>query len=300
MIGQAIADGLLTGGILALGAIGYSLSVQILKFSNFAHSEMLTVGAYLTLALVSLIGNTHPIGPLSFGLPLIAATILAGVGTGVVAIGVDKLVFSHLRSRKAAALTLVFASFGVALMLRNLVLLLWGADARYFGQELQIAVELLPDVRLLPDHVFVLFLTILLVLSLHLFLRASRVGVAMRAMADSPALTQACGVDTASVIRWTWLLAGMLAACAGVFTGLTVQIRPELGFNMLLAVLTAAVLGGAGNLLGAVVGGLIVGLAESLSVLVIPASFKPAVPFLLLLVVLYLRPQGLFAKSARA
>lgn len=300
MIGQAIADGLLTGGILALGAIGYSLSAQILKFANFAHAEMLTVGAYLALALVSLMGAAEPIGPLSFGLPLVAATVLAGLGTGLVAIAVDRLVFSRLRARRAAALTLVFASFGVALMLRNLVLLLWGADAHYYGQELQIAVEILPDIRLMPDHVFVLALTVLLVVSLHLFLQSSRIGIAMRAMADSPALSQACGIDTAGVIRWTWLLAGMLAACAGVFTGLTVQIRPELGFNMLLAVLTAAVLGGSGSLFGAVVGGLIVGLAESLSVLVIPASFKPAVPFLLLLIVLYVRPQGLFAKSVRA
>lgn len=300
MIGQAIADGLLTGGILALGAIGYSLSAQILKFANFAHAELLTMGAYLALAVVSLVGAGDTIGPFSFGLPLILATILAGIGTGLVAIAVDTLVFSRLRARRAASLTLVFASFGAALVLRNLILLLWGPDAHYYGQELQIAVEILPDVRLMPDHVFVLALTVLLVVALHLFLRTSRVGVAMRAMADSPPLSQACGIDTASVIRWTWLLAGMLAACAGVFTGLTVQIRPELGFNMLLAVLTAAVLGGSGSLFGAVVGGLIVGLAESLSVLVIPASFKPAVPFVLLLLVLYVRPQGLFTRSVRA
>ncbi len=300
MIGQAIADGILTGGILALGAIGYSLSARILKFANFAHAEMLTVGAYLALALVSLTGGGAPIGPLSFGMPLIVATMVAGIGTGLVVIAVDWLVFSRLRARRAAALTLVFASFGVALILRNLVLLIWGPDGQYYGQELQIAVEILPDVRLMPDHVFVLAFTVLLVLGLHLFLQTSRIGVAMRAMADSPALSQACGIDTARVIRWTWLLAGMLAACAGVFTGLTTQIRPELGFNMLLAVLTAAVLGGFGNLFGAVAGGLIVGLAENLSVLVIPASYKPAVPFALLLLVLYVRPRGLFAKSVRA
>lgn len=300
MIGQAIADGLLTGGILALGAIGYSLSARILKFANFAHAELLTAGAYLALTVVTMIGPGQSLGPLSFGLPLMVATVAAGLATGLLAIVVDRLVFSRLRARRAASLTLVFASFGVALVLRNLVLLVWGPDAHYYGQELQIAVEVLPDVRLMPDHVFVLAFTVLLVVALHLFLQGSRVGIAMRAMADSPSLSQACGIDTASVIRWTWLLAGVLAACAGVFAGLTVQIRPELGFNMLLAVLTAAVLGGTGSLYGAVVGGLVVGLAESLSVLVIPASFKPAVPFVLLLIVLYLRPQGLFTRSARA
>ena len=95
------------------------------------------------------------------------------------------------------------------------------------------------------------------------------------------------------------MLSGALAALAGIFAGLTVQLRPELGFNMLLAIFAAAILGGSGNLFGAVLGGLIVGLAESLSTLVLPTSYKGAVPFVLLLLVLSLRPQGLFSKSSR-
>ena len=154
--------------------------------------------------------------------------------------------------------------------------------------------------RVLPDQVFILVLTVLLVIGLYLFLSYSRVGIAMRAMADSPALAKVCGINITHVIGWTWVLSGMLAAAAGVFTGLTVQIRPELGVNMLLAVLTAAILGGTGSLFGAAAGGLIVGLAESLSVLVLPASYKSAVPFMLLILILYVRPQGLFSKAARA
>jgi branched-chain amino acid transport system permease protein len=300
MIGQAIADGLLSGAILALGAIGYSLSAQILKFANFAHAELLTWGAYAALTFTSFATAGTPIGPLSFGWQLIAAVILAGVITGLIAVAVDSLVFRRLRERGANSLTLVFASFGAALVLRNLVLMIFGGDARYYSDELQIAIEVLPDVRVLPDQVFILALTALLVIGLYLFLSYSRVGVAMRAMADSPALAKVCGINITHVIRWTWVLSGMLAAAAGVFTGLTVQIRPELGVNMLLAVLTAAILGGTGSLFGAAAGGLIVGLAESLSVLALPASYKAAVPFMLLIVVLYVRPQGLFSKAARA
>jgi len=300
MIGQAVADGLLTGAILALGAIGYSLSAQILKFANFAHAELLTWGAYVALTFTSFATAGAPIGPLSFGWQLIAAVVLAGVITGLIAVAVDSLVFRRLRERGANSLTLVFASFGAALVLRNLVLMMFGGDARYYSDELQIAIEVLPDVRVLPDQVFILVLTVLLVIGLYLFLSYSRVGIAMRAMADSPALAKVCGINITHVIGWTWVLSGMLAAAAGVFTGLTVQIRPELGVNMLLAVLTAAILGGTGSLFGAAAGGLIVGLAESLSVLVLSASYKSAVPFMLLIVILYVRPQGLFSKAARA
>ncbi len=299
MIGQAIADGLLTGAILALGAIGVSFSLQILRFANFSHAELLTWGAYLTLTFVAFVTAGAPLGPLSFGWQLIVAVALAGIGTGVLALLVDALVFSRLRARGAHPLSMVFAAFGVALILRNLVLLLWGPGARYYTSELQIATEVLPGVRMLPDQIFVLGFTLVVVVAVHLVLRYTRLGMAMRAMAESPGLARVCGIETAGVIRWTWLISGMLAAAAGAFAGLTVQLRPEMGFNLLLAIFTAAILGGTGSLFGAVIGGLCVGLAENLSVLVIPAGYKAAMPFLLLLLVLYVRPQGLFGAGTR-
>jgi len=210
----------------------------------------------------------------------------------VLAVIVDRLIFRRLRSKNANNLTMVFASFGIALVLRNLVLLLWGPEAQYYTSELQIAIEVLPNVRLLPDQVFVLGLTIVLVIALHAMLKYSRLGMSMRAMAESPALSRVCGVKIETVVRWTWVFSGMLAAMAGIFMGLTVQLRPEMGFNILLAIFTAAILGGSGSLFGAVLGGLVVGLAENLSVLIIPASFKAAVPFMILILVLYFRPQG--------
>ena len=299
MIGQALVDGLLTGGILSLGAIGYSLCSQILRFSNFSHSELLTWGAYIALMVVGSLPLGTPLAPFSFGWPFLVAVLVACVFTGILAIGVDALVFRRLRAIGAARLTLVFASFGVALALRHAVLFFWGGNAQYYGRSLTMAVEVLPGVRMLPDQIFVLGLTVVLVVVLHLFLSRSRSGIAMRAMADNPALSRASGIDVEAVIRWTWMLSGALAALAGIFAGLTVQLRPELGFNMLLAIFAAAILGGSGNLFGAVLGGLIVGLAESLSTLVLPTGYKGAVPFVLLLLVLSLRPQGLFSKSSR-
>lgn len=300
LLGQAIADGFLTGAVLALGALGASLSLQILRFANFSHAELLTWGGYIALTFTTFATVGTSIGPLSFGWQLLLAVLIAGAATGMVALAVDRLVFRPLRARHAHNLTMVFASFGVALILRNLVLLLCGPDAHYYSEELQIAIEVLPGVRLLPDQVFVLVLTMVLVCALHLVLRFSRLGMAMRAMAESPGLARVCGIETEKAIRWTWIVSGMLAAAGGVFLGLTVQLRPEMGFNLLLAIFTAAILGGSGSLFGAVIGGLAVGLAENLSLLVIPSGYKPAVPFVLLMLVLYFRPQGLFGSADNA
>jgi branched-chain amino acid transport system permease protein len=182
-------------------------------------------------------------------------------------------------------------------VMRNVVVLFWGHNSYFYTRELQMTVELLPGVRMLPDQIFILALALAVVVCLHLFLTYSRTGIAMRAMAESSSLAQVCGVEVDAVVRWTWILSGALAALAGVFAGLTPQLHPEIGFNLLLALFAAAILGGTGSLAGAVVGGLLVGLAENLSLLFISAGYKTAMPFLVLLAVLLLRPQGLFGEK---
>jgi branched-chain amino acid transport system permease protein len=299
MIGQAIADGILTGAIIALGAIGISLSLQILRFANFGHGDVLTLGAYGALTFTGVATAGAAIGPVSFGWQLLVAVVIGSLVAGIAAVVIDALVYSRLRGRGAHRLTMIFASFGVALVLRNLVVLVWGPDAYYYSHELQIAVEILPRVRIMPDQMFVLALALVLVAVLYVLLRTTRIGMAMRAMAESPTLADVCGVETGKMIRVAWFISGALAGLAGVFLGLTVQLRPEMGFNLLLGLLTAAILGGTGSLFGAVVGGLAVGLAENLSVLVVPAGYKAAMPFLLLMIVLYLRPQGIFGSGER-
>lgn len=297
MFFQHFADGILSGAIISLGAIGLTLTMRILRFANFSHSELLTWGAYSALvfagffaAMDDVLGG--PLGPLSFGWALVAAAVLAGGATAAVALLLDWLVFARLR-RHAGHMTLVFASFGVALLLRNVILMGFGPDPFYYSNELQIAIRI-GGVRVMPDQIFVLGLTAVLVVLLHLFMTRSRTGIYMRAVAENPALARASGVDADAIVRWTWIIGATCAAIAGVLYGLTVQLRPELGFSLILPLFAAAILGGTGSLYGAVIGGLVVGLAENLSVMVIPSGYKPAVPFLLILAVLYFRPQGLF------
>lgn len=294
MVMQALADGVLTGAIIALGAIGISFTLQIMRFANFAHSEFLTWGAYIALAAVIFTGVGQPLYGLSFGWGLLAAAALAALLTGLAAWGLDRLVFQRLRRQGAQPLVLVFAAFGLALVMRHVVVLIWGHDSHFYTRELQMAIVVPPGVRVMPDQVFIFALAVALMLALHLFLTYSRTGIAMRAMAESPALAQVCGVKVDAVVRATWLICGGLAALAGVFSGLTPQLHPDIGHNQLLALFAAAIFGGAGSLPGAVVGGLLVGIAENLFLLVVPAGYKPAMPFMLLLLVLLLRPQGLF------
>ena len=148
---------------------------------------------------------------------------------------------------------------------------------------------------MLPDQVLVFGITLVVLAVLWFFLQRTRDGMALRAVAENPALSGVAGIDIAATVRLTWIVSSSLAALAGVFYGVTVQLRPELGLNLLLPLFTAAILGGVGSVSGAVIGALVISLAEHLMTIVMPSTYRPLVPFVLLLAVLYFRPAGLFA-----
>ena len=188
---------------------------------------------------------------------------------------------------------LVIASFGASLALRSLVAFAWGPEPLYFTREIPIAREVLPGVRVTADQVFVLALTAALMAGLHLLLTRTTLGRAMRAMSENPALLAVTGIEPAAVARWTCGIGGGLAAVAGVLIGVTVQVRPLLGFELLLPLFAAVILGGIGSVYGALAGSLVVGLAEALAVPLVGAEYRAAVAFLVLIAVLLLRPSGL-------
>lgn len=303
MMLQMVADGLIIGSVISLGAIGLTITYSILRFSNFAHGELLAWGAYMALTAVgwfAALGGT-PFAPLSFGWPLVLALLVAMAGVALLTLALDWLLFKRLRAQ--GAITLVIASFGAALALRNLLFYLYGGIPQYYSTELQISVALLPrslwgGVRITPDQLFLLALTLLTVLGLHLFLSRSTLGRAMRATANNPQLARVSGIDPEQVLRATWIIGAVLATLAGVLTGLTVQLRPTIGLDLLLPLFAAAILGGIGSVWGAVIGGLIVGLAESAAVVWIGAEYRVAAAFVVLILILFVRPTGLFAEKS--
>jgi branched-chain amino acid transport system permease protein len=294
---QFIADGLIMGALIGLGAIGVTLTYSILRFANFAHGEFLTWGTYLTLALAggigALVGGSGTIGALSFGWPVIAAGVIAALLTGLLALGLDRILFVKLR-KHGNAIVMVMASFGASMALRSLLEFLFTSQPHYFSREIQIAFPLVFGIRLTPDQLFLLALTAVLVIAMERFMAVSPIGRAMRAVSENPMLAKVAGVDVDRVIRATWLIGAALACAAGVMLGLTVQIRPFMGFDMLLPLFAAAILGGIGSVPGAVLGGLIVGIAEASAVQVVGADYRAAIAFLILIAVLLLRPTGLF------
>ncbi|MGV1791171.1 branched-chain amino acid ABC transporter permease [Rhizobium lusitanum] len=299
---QFIVDGLLTGSMIGLGAIGVTLTYSILRFSNFAHGDFMAWGTYATLAVVSAIGavfgKVAPIGPLSFGWPLIVAVVVAMGFTGLLALALDKVLFARLRA-KGQSIIVVMASFGASMALRSLLEFLFTSRPTYFSRAIQIAMPIGFGIRITPDQIALLIVTALLVFGVHMLMTRTQTGRSMQALSQNPALARVVGIDVAKVVRVTWLIGGGLACVAGVMIGILVQIRPLMGFDMLLPMFAAAILGGIGSVPGAVLGGLIIGLAEAAAVQLVGAEWRAAISFIILMAVLFIRPIGLFGVRER-
>jgi len=295
-IPQLLVYGLVSGSVITLGAIGLSLTYSILKFSNFSHGDLVTTGAYLGLAFLGLFSQVLKgrFGPLSFGPALIPALLCAMAGNAAIAILIDRLVYKRLR--RAKAVLLLMASVGMAFVLRNLVLFSAGSDPLYYSHRIQRAL-LIGGIRVKADQLFILGTAFLFVAFLHVFLRHTKIGKAMRAMADNPELAQVTGINTELVVAWTWAIGASLAALAGMLAGIeNKMIIPELGWQMLLPLFAAVILGGIGSPYGAMVGGMTIGLAEEVSTAFISTSYKSAVAFSILVLMLLIRPRGLFGR----
>ena len=299
---QFLADGLISGSLIGLGAIGVTLTYSILRFSNFAHGDLMAWGAYAALgllaAITAVIGPVAPIGALSFGWPLILSAGLAMAAIGGMALVLDWLLFARLRA-KGQAIIVVMASFGASMALRSLLEFSVTSKPAYFSRAIQMAMPMGLGIKVTPDQIVLLLVTLALVAALHLYMQRSQTGREMRAYAQNPTLAQVVGIDVARIVRATWLIGGGLACAAGGMVGILVQIRPLMGLDMLLPMFAAAILGGIGSIPGAVLAGLIIGLSESAAVQLVGAEWRAAVAFVILMGVLLIRPTGLFGVTER-
>ncbi|MEM7319728.1 MAG: branched-chain amino acid ABC transporter permease [Pseudomonadota bacterium] len=300
---QNLIDGILTGSYISLGAIGLTLVMHILRFANFSHAELLSLGAYVALVFDALVTNLVPVlaaklAPLSLTFALIIAILVSMVLTGLSALAIDRLVFRRVRE-KGQELSMVFASFGMALVIRNVIGLIFGLSPELYSRDIAFATVLSRDPLILvkPDQVFVLVAALILMWVLHLVLSRTTFGFALRAVAENPSLAQVNGVNLQRTIAWVWLIGGGLAAVAGVFYGLSHQLIPVMGRDLVLPIFAATIVGGIGSVYGAVLGGFIVGIAGNMALVVLPSGYTPSIPFLLIIAVLMIRPHGLFGEA---
>jgi branched-subunit amino acid ABC-type transport system permease component len=283
-----LIPGLVLGSIYAMGAIGVSMLFGILRFAHFAHGDVATFGGFIALTAVW-----------TLGLSAIAALPFAMAGAALIAIVLDRLFYKPFRN--APSIVLVMASFGVALIVRSSIQLLWGAESVSYQSGIQRPILLLDMFRIAPRHITIIVGAGVLIMAVHLFLTYTRLGKAMRAMSDDPALARACGIDTERVVRLTWAIGAALAAASGVFAGMDVHLHPSTGWDMMLPVFGAAILGGIGRPYGAIAGGLMMGIIEELATAplffghsLLPPSYKAGVAFGVLVLVLLVRPTGIF------
>ena len=297
--------GIVHGSIIALGAIGLTLIFGILGFANFAHGDLMTAGAYIALFLItglfSWIGIPDTtFGPLSFGLRMALAFPISMITVSAIAILLDRLIYRKLRRKGSSAVILAMSALGASFIIRMTILIVWGSDYILFRPGvLRFAIQLPLGVKIRPDQIFLVLAVFFLVTTLHLFLQRTKMGKAMRATADNMDLARISGIDTERIILWTWGIGGALAAAGGILYGIDVQLHAGMGWNFILPLFAATILGSIGNIYGALLGGFVIGIAQQVSTAFLLPTYKPAVAFFIMILILLFRPQGIFGGSEK-
>ncbi len=276
--------------------MGLTLIYGILKFANFAHGDLMTVGAYI--AFLTFAGGGH-IGPLSFGYGMILAILAAMVVVGAVSVIIDRFVYRPLRHRNANLVILAMASLGMAIIVRSPSISDGARTSASTPPGLQYAHQFPFGITLKPDQMFIgCDGASCPVAFVYLLLYRTKLGKAMRATADNMDLARVAGIDTERVVIATWAIGGGLAGLAGVLLGIQSHLMPEMGFDFILPLFAASILGGVGSPQGALVGALIVGVSQEVSTEWISPAYKPAIAFIILFAILLVRPRGIFGAKA--
>jgi branched-chain amino acid transport system permease protein len=274
---QTVVNGILAGCIYALFAMGLTLIYGVLNFVNFAHGELIMWGAYFLFLAMA-----EPIA-----LPLWAAVPLALGMTALLGVAMDFALFKPLR--RANRLTLLIAAIGLSFFLRNAAQLFFGAQVRTYGFEIQQGYRWL-GVSLTPQQLAIIVISLICIGGVYLLFFKSRMGKSMRALADNLDLARISGIHTQKVILSAWIISSLLAGVGGILLALDTNLNPEMGVVNLIKAFAATLIGGVGNLWGALIGGLIIGLAENIAVLYISPGYKDAVAFVIMVIILLARP----------
>ena len=281
---QVIVFGLIEGSVIAVGAVGLTLSYGVTRFINFAYGEFLTYGAYLTLFLAG--------GLFGLSLPLPAAIVVAIVIVGGLGVAVSRTFFEPIADR--GALPLLITSIGVSFILRNLLQGCVGVDARQLPIPLLRRQEYLGLVQLTDLELGIIVVGVGTMAAIHLLLQHTMLGKRMRATSGNRSLAEVAGINTTSVVRQTWFVSGAAGALSGVlYAVLFSPFRPGVGFEYLIVIFAATLLGGIGRPYGAMLGAFAIGLAMNFGSTYLSANYTRAYAFLILVAVLLVKPEGI-------
>lgn len=288
---QLVVEGIKFGSIIAITAVGLSLIFGTTGLINFAHGELVTLGAVLAFFF-----HVSGAGP---GFSLILAALFAIVITALLSGGIEASLWRPLRKRGTGLIQMFIVSIGLSLLLRHLILVFYGGNPRsYLDYNIQQALKFGP-LSITPRDLVVVILSVIVLLGVAFMLQRTRVGRAMRAVSDNRDLAESSGINVDRVVLLVWVLGGGLAALGGVFYGVTQVISWDMGFRLLLLMFAAIILGGLGSAYGAIVGGLAIGLVAQLSTLWFPVELQNAWALAVMILVLLFRPQGILGRRER-
>jgi len=282
MFFQQLINGLMLGSSYALIAVGYSLIFGVMGLLHFAHGEVFMVGAFIALQMV-LLGH--------LGLPI--ATLGAMTATAILGIIIAAIAFLPIKKQYAAAP--LIATIGLGIIMQNLAVKIFGGDQVSFPETIKIVNYKIGGVIINSLQILILCVTLVLMILLSIYIKHTRMGKAMRASAERPVTASLLGVDYQKVVLVTFAIASALAGVSGVLTGLVYgSMSPFMSGPATLKGLVVMLMGGLGNLMGAVVCGILLGILEIFCVAYLSASYRDSLTFVILILVLILRPEGLF------
>ena len=292
---QHLTNGLTLGGIYALIALGYTMVYGILKFINFAHGDILMVGAYIGLFVFDALRGDSPLGVWTF-IAFLIAMLTSAAFCALLGVTIERVAYKPLR--KAARLAPLLSAIGVSFILSNGAAWLWGTSSRKLNYPFDNSPIHIGGVVITPHQILILVVSAVMMLALKLFVDKSKMGKAMRATSLDQDTAKLMGINSDRVISLTFALGSALAAVGGMLIALDYKVYPTLGTMTGLKAFVAAVVGGIGNISGAMVGGIILGLLETFGVAVfgIPQGYKDTIAFAILIIILLFKPEGLLGK----
>ncbi|UCB49246.1 MAG: branched-chain amino acid ABC transporter permease [Deltaproteobacteria bacterium] len=278
---QQLINGLTLGSTYSLIALGFTLVLGLLNMLNIAHGDVFMFGAFLGLSFAMM------------GIPLYLALILAMVGAGIIAIIIERACFRPLR--KAHFLMPLLSTIAFGILLQNVATQIWGSEPSRYPQTTELAQFQLGPVLISSVDIIIIAISLFLMVGMDQFVRRTRFGRAMRATSEKAQTASLLGVDVNRVIIFTFFASGALAGVAGVLTALVyLQITPFIGIRQGLIGMVAMVIGGVGNLRGAMIGGLIIGIIEIMNDAYFTASYRDIILFGLFFIFIVFKPEGLF------
>lgn len=281
LLPQLFINGLIAGAIYALAASGFSLIYSTAKFVHFAHGATIALSGYFLYTLFSLLGI-----PFSFSVIL---TLLFSAFLGLL----QNLLYKQFRKRKASSTILLITSVALLFLLEALLLLMFGASIKTIPlYETRQGVEFL-NVVITPLQIFIIFSSLILFILLLIFMKKTKTGKAIRAVADNKEAAEILGISSEKIYLWTFILGSLIAGIAGIVIGLEQNLDPRMGTYLVIKGFAGAIMGGMGSVPGAVLGSFLLGIAENLGIAFLPSSYKDAIAFIILFLFLLIKPEGI-------